>query len=424
MIVRERERQDRARDEGRPVPYRPDGGARRAEDRDFGRVDDRSEIGSADPPEARDRKRAALHVGKAELTVARLAGQGRRLLRDLHDAFLVDVADDRDDQPPRRIRRKSEVIVLLEDDLFAVERCVEVGKRRSAATDALSRNASIVTFASLFSALSCLRNASRSVTSASSCCVTCGIMTQLRARLGPESFAMRVSGLRSTVPNCAKSTAGHGRSFNPPAGAPLAPGAGPSVNARLMNPCTSSRVTRPLGPVPETRPKSTPSSRAKRRIAGLACVLAPPVLAGGGAAAGGVDGAAGAAAAPAAWAAAIAAPAGITSFEVTPPSVTTGLTSRVTIGVPAETLSPTRTLTSRTTPEVVAGTSIVAFSDSSSTSGVSTRMSSPGFTRTSMTGTSLKLPMSGTATSTMVARSTGLGAARPAPLRGSRSVIR
>ncbi len=42
---------------------------------------------------------------------------------------------------------------------------------------------------------------------------------------------------------------------------------------------------------------------------------------------------------------------------------------------------------------------MVAFSDSSVTSGVSVSTRSPGFTSTSMTATSLKPPMSGTRTS-------------------------
>src|SRR5580698_10118986 len=51
-------------------------------------------------------------------------------------------------------------------------------------------------------------------------------------------------------------------------------------------------------------------------------------------------------------------------------------------------------------PPAVDGTSIVAFSVSSVTSGASVSMLSPGLTRTSITATSLKLPMSGTRTST------------------------
>src|ERR1700733_12328850 len=52
------------------------------------------------------------------------------------------------------------------------------------------------------------------------------------------------------------------------------------------------------------------------------------------------------------------------------------------------------------TPPAVDGTSMVAFSVSSVTSGASVSMLSPGLTRTSITATSLKLPMSGTRTST------------------------
>ena len=57
--------------------------------------------------------------------------------------------------------------------------------------------------------------------------------------------------------------------------------------------------------------------------------------------------------------------------------------------MPWETLSPTLIFTSFTTPASGAGTSIVALSDSSVTSESSALTVSPGFTRTSMTGTSL-----------------------------------
>ena len=70
-----------------------------------------------------------------------------------------------------------------------------------------------------------------------------------------------------------------------------------------------------------------------------------------------------------------------------------------TIGIPCETLSPTFTLTSCTTPSASAGTSIDAFSLSSVMSESFFLTRSPGLTSTSMTGTSLKSPMSGTRTS-------------------------
>src|SRR5437763_1373605 len=66
--------------------------------------------------------------------------------------------------------------------------------------------------------------------------------------------------------------------------------------------------------------------------------------------------------------------------------------------LPSETLSPTLTLSSATLPATGEGTSIVALSDSSVTSGFSVLTASPAFTSTSMTGTSWKSPMSGTST--------------------------
>ena len=111
------------------------------------------------------------------------------------------------------------------------------GNLRSAATDALIRNASIVILmpAFSFSLFIWTRNASRSVMSASSNCVTCGIITQLRARLAPEIFLIRDSGFASIAPNFVKSTDGHG--------------------SRLSDP---PPVTLPAGP-PEARRHSTPA---------------------------------------------------------------------------------------------------------------------------------------------------------------------
>ncbi len=73
--------------------------------------------------------------------------------------------------------------------------------------------------------------------------------------------------------------------------------------------------------------------------------------------------------------------------------------SSVRIRVPSETVSPTDSFSSRIVPAAGDGTSIVALSDSSVTSGSSSATVSPGLTITSMTGTSAKSPMSGTLTS-------------------------
>src|SRR5207249_354064 len=114
---------------------------------------------------------------------------------------------------------------------------------------------------------------------------------------------------------------------------------------------------------------------------------APPVYAAAAAGAGTAGAALGAA--PCAGGAAAAAP-------VTP-------VERVRMRLPSDTLSPTLTLSSFTTPSTGEGTSIVALSDSSETSGSSALIVSPALTNTSITGTSLKSPISGTFTSTVVA---------------------
>src|SRR5206468_12048699 len=66
---------------------------------------------------------------------------------------------------------------------------------------------------------------------------------------------------------------------------------------------------------------------------------------------------------------------------------------------PSDTLSPTFTRSSFTTPACDDGISMEALSLSTVTSDCSTLTVSPGFTRTSITATSLKSPMSGTFTS-------------------------
>src|SRR5690242_17497379 len=79
-------------------------------------------------------------------------------------------------------------------------------------------------------------------------------------------------------------------------------------------------------------------------------------------------------------------------------------------------------------PPIGAGTSIVALSDSSVTSGSSGCTMSPGFTNTSITGTSLKSTMSGTRTGNVgpaggVALAPSPGASgRPVSPRGAGAV--
>src|SRR5574343_535400 len=284
------------------------------------------------------------------------------------------------------------------------------GNFLSAATLALIRKASMVTLMPLFSfsLLVETRKASRSVMSASSWLVTAGIMIALRSRLAPLIFLMRDISLRSTGPNLAKSTLGQGirPSSEPP---PPEPCAGALAAWALVwvaplmtdwvNFWMSSAVMRPFWPEPLTSSSGTPSSRANLRTDGDACgrptagvavgLWAGAVLAATGAAAA----AAGAAAGAAADATVAAAATGAGAAEAVVPSKTANRS-------PMLTLSPTLTLSSLSTPACEDGISIEALSDSTVIRLCSTLMLSPGLTKTSMTDTSLKSPMSGTCTST------------------------
>src|SRR5262249_38460484 len=101
--------------------------------------------------------------------------------------------------------------------------------------------------------------------------------------------------------------------------------------------------------------------------------------------------------APAPRVAAVSAP----GVAVVPGAVPSAPSDRtVTIRSPIETVPPLAIWIFSITPPTVDGTSIVAFSVSSVTSGASGSIFSPGLTSTSMMATSLKLPISGTRTST------------------------
>src|SRR5437879_3785589 len=110
-----------------------------------------------------------------------------------------------------------------------------------------------------------------------------------------------------------------------------------------------------LGPLPPTRVRSTPSSRANLRTDGDACAPAPDGS-GAGVGAAATAGAWAAAAAGAARADGAAAGAGAAGAAAAVSSTNTC--------VPLSTLSPTLTLTSLTTPAWLDGISMLALSDS------------------------------------------------------------
>ena len=224
------------------------------------------------PPSDEIGERPARHVRRAELALAGLARQLGEVVGDVDEALLVDVADDRHHEPLRRVGREAEVVVALEHELVALERRVELRERAAApATSALSSSATIVTLTPdlAISSFVRLRNASSSVMSASSLCVTCGMVTQLRCSTGPLMRLIRDSATRSTSPNFSKSTFGQGSTSRPPTAAPF-DGAAALAGAPFDAASTSPLRIRPLRPRALHRARSTPSSRARRRAPGPA----------------------------------------------------------------------------------------------------------------------------------------------------------
>ena len=140
-------------------------------------------------------------------------------------------------------------------------------------------------------------------------------------------------------------------------------------------------------------PMSGTSTRRAPAAAGAGALAAGAGAGAAGAFAGAAD--AGAVGAGAAATADFAAAAEAADFAASAPLPAPGS------ALPSDTLSPTLTRTSLTTPAEGDGISIVALSLSSVTSDCSAATVSPGLTRISMTSTSLKSPMSGTMTSCM-----------------------
>src|SRR5829696_7056108 len=165
--------------------------------------------------------------------------------------------------------------------------------------------------------------------SASSLWVTWGTFSHERCRNGPDSFLILGSGTVSTWPNLEKSWAGIS-GMPAPAVAVTVAAAGGAAGAWAAG--------------------------------GGAGAGVPGVASGGGSC----------------WPTRLG---GVVSGPAPSPPTTTTT-------VPSLTVSPTLTLTSCTFPAAVAGTSMVALSDSSVTRGSSSATTSPGDTCTSITGTS------------------------------------
>ena len=280
VVPRQRQRQHQPRLELLAVPHRLHLALANAQDSDFRRVDDGREVAPADAAERRNGEARARHVGRAELAVARLLRQLAHFLADLQDALLVGVLDHRHHQAVGRVRREADVVVLLEHELLAVERGVELGEflqRRHAGLDEEGQHrdldARLLVFlveldAEGFQLGDVGVVVVGDVRDHHPVAMQVGAADLLDARPGP--CARRGRTWRS--PPWARA-AGPGlrrrrrRALSPPAALVLA---SPLITA-LVKACTSSWVMRPFGPVPFTSSSGTPSSRANLRTEGEAC---------------------------------------------------------------------------------------------------------------------------------------------------------
>src|SRR5947207_1030380 len=263
-------------------------------------------------------------------------------------------------------------------------------------------------------------SASRSVMSALSKWVTCGITVADSVIRSAIVRRRCESGWRSIGPHCSKlgsggacrptvasgfagprSTAGRAGSWRSgAAGARGATAAGlvaPATAAR-----TSSSVTRPPDPLPETARRSTPSSRASRRVAGVAGTGPSVTRAAGG----------GVARAPAAGVAWRARPSVGAVFV---PGVADASPNE-TRTCPTFTVWPACTWILSTRPLIGDGISTCALSVSTSSRGASSRMSSPSWTSTLTISASVSpSPRSGSR------KSRAIAVIVPAPARDRRA---
>ena len=119
VVVRERQREDQPRLQ-LAIDIRRDAlGAPEAEHAELRPVDDRREVPRAEGAEVGDRERTAARVLDGELAVAGTLRCLREVDRELDDVLLVDVADNRHDQPALGVDRRPHVDVALEDQFAA-----------------------------------------------------------------------------------------------------------------------------------------------------------------------------------------------------------------------------------------------------------------------------------------------------------------
>ena len=117
MVVRERERQHQSRHELPSVPNRLIAARLAPDDRDFGALTIGENVVPPIPPRLEIVNVPPSMSDALELAVARLALRASRVSAAIAARPLVRILDHGNDETARRVGRKSDVVVLLEDQL-------------------------------------------------------------------------------------------------------------------------------------------------------------------------------------------------------------------------------------------------------------------------------------------------------------------
>ena len=224
--------------------------------------------------------------GERQLAVARLRRQLDDLLLDLGEGLAVGVAHDRHDQPLLGADRDADVVVVLEDDLVALDLGVHPRERLQRADDRLGEEgheAEADTVPLLEGFLARLaqvhhrghvdlvegrqhrRRLLRLDQPGGDGLAAAGHAHPLLAPIGCPRRRRTGAGAGATGLGAGAAARRSDRRGGVAAGA-----VGGVVSCRAATARTSSRVTRPPGPVPATALRSTLCSSASRRTAGAA----------------------------------------------------------------------------------------------------------------------------------------------------------
>ncbi len=122
VVEGERNRHHQTRHKLFTVPHWLHRGLGDTEDSHFRRVHNRREVGSTQATDAGDGEATALHFASSQLAITRFLGDHGQFTRQLGNALLVHVFEDRNNQTIRSINRYTDVDVFLQGQALTVFR--------------------------------------------------------------------------------------------------------------------------------------------------------------------------------------------------------------------------------------------------------------------------------------------------------------